>query len=388
MPAEKEQLKGLAKVEEIDRDRGQRARELKAQGKKIIAYLDGHPPVEIIAAAGLVPFPMAGDMAEPRTEADSRLETIMCPFIRSGFDLCLKKRYDFMDGLVACFSCDNIKKSYDVWRYYLEPSYARMILLPHVAHSGSHEYYKVELANFKKSLEKFTSKEVSNDDLNKSISLYNENRALMRQIYELRKPDPPLLSGAEMTQIIMAALSIPVEESNQLLTEVIKDIKERRSGPGKKSARLLLYASHINSMAFIQNIEESGANVVVDDMFFGTRQFFHDTPVTPDPLDGLVTRYLYKFPSPRTYRDSPGTRQEDLENRFGHIRKFAQEFQVNGAIVAITQYCDTHEYEAPDVRDYLQQIGLPVLHFEHDYSTTSFAPLKTRIQAFLEMIGQ
>lgn len=379
--------KGLAKAQAISQNRGQRARELKAQGKKIIGYLDGHPPVEIIAATDIFPFVITGDMAEPITEADAYLEAIMCPFIRSSFDLTLKKKYDFLDGLVVCFSDDNIKKSYDVWRYYFKFPYARMIMLPHVVHPPSHEFYKVELANFQKSLEKFTGKKISAGELNRYISLYNQNRALMRQLYEMRKADPPSLSGAEMTDIIMASLSIPVEESNQLLAEVIEDIKKRRSGPEKKKARLLLYASHINNSSFLQLIEESGANVVIDDMFFGTRQYFHDTPTTNDPLDGLVTRYLYDLPSPRTFRESPGNRQADLENRFGHMRKFVQGYRVNGAIVAITRYCDTHEYEAPDVRDYLQNLGLPVLHIEHDYSTMSFAPLKTRIQAFLEMIG-
>jgi bcr-type benzoyl-CoA reductase subunit C len=379
--------KGLARIKEIYSDRGQRARELKAQGKKIIGYLNGHPPVELIAAAGMFPYVITGDMAEPITEADAYLEAIMCPFVRSSFDLMVKGKYDFLDGLVMAFSCDNIKKSYDVWRYYFKPSYARMVMLPHVVHPGSQEFYKAELYSFKKSIERFTQQEISLPALRETIAQYNEYRALIRQLYEMRKPDPPLLSGARMTQIIIASLSLPVEESIPLLQEVIREIKEGKEAPPQRKARVLLYASHINEASFLQMIEDSGANVVVDDMFFGTRQFGQDVEPTEDPLDGLVARYLDKLPSPRTYRDSPGNREADLENRFGHIKRYAQEFQVNGAILAITRYCDTHEYEAPDVRDYLQRSGIPVLHIEHDYSTSTFAPLRTRVQAFLEMIG-
>ena len=53
----------------------------------------------------------------------------------------------------------------------------------------------------------------------------------------------------------------------------------------------------------------------------------------------------------------------------------------------IMRYCDTHELDAPDVRDYIQEMGVPVLHLEDDYSLTSIGGLRTRIEAFLEMIG-
>jgi len=51
------------------------------------------------------------------------------------------------------------------------------------------------------------------------------------------------------------------------------------------------------------------------------------------------------------------------------------------------RFCDTVELDVPDVRDYLTDMGYKVLHLEYDYSATATGQLKTRIQAFLEMIG-
>ena len=81
------------------------------------------------------------------------------------------------------------------------------------------------------------------------------------------------------------------------------------------------------------------------------------------------------------------TRREEMEERFSHIKNFANEFNVNGVIIYILKYCDSEEWEAPDLRDYIQEeLGLPVLHIEHDYSTVALAPWRTRVQAFVEMI--
>ena len=77
----------------------------------------------------------------------------------------------------------------------------------------------------------------------------------------------------------------------------------------------------------------------------------------------------------------------DLENRFGYLKDYVREWNVNGVILQSVRYCDTHGYEVPAVRDYLNSLGLPSVYLEHDYSQSSLAPLKTRIQAFLEVLG-
>ncbi len=378
---------GLDKAREIYQHRDKRARELRAQGKKVIGYLDAHVPLEIIAAADLVPYPIIGDTKDPITRADACLETIMCPFVRSSFDLALKGRYEFLEGFVAPFSCDSIKRSYDVWRYFCRFPFSRIVMLPHTVHAGSHEFYRQELASFKRSLEKLVQQEISEKKLKEAIAAYDTNRSLLKELCQLRKPTPPLLSGAEMLLVTIASLSLPVEESNELLEQIVKEVKNRKASPPSRKARLLLWASHIDDPSFIQMMEESGANVVIDDMYLGTRSYWHNVEPGPDPLSGLVHRYLDKSPNPHIVRDSSGVQQVDLENRFSYIKNLAQDFGANGAILAVTRYCDVHGFELPDLRDYLQGSGILALPLEYDYTVASFASWKTRIQAFLEIIS-
>jgi bzd-type benzoyl-CoA reductase N subunit len=384
----KTRTKGLARVQELYENRGSRARELKAQGKKIMGYMCCLAPLEIMTAADIVPIRILGDVREPITRADAHLETIACPYVRSCLDIALKGKYDFIDGLVVPHTCDNTYALYAIWASEIvpiSPSYHHYIDSPHMTFPTSFDFFEIELNRFKESLEKFTNSKISNQSLNNAIKLYNQNRALLRELYGMRRQDPPLLTGTEMTKVLVACRVIPVEESNELLSEVIEEIRHRRDIPAKKT-RLLVYGGEIDDITLIDLIEESGANVVVDDHCLGLRSFWHDVQADTNPLHGISVRYLENVACPRTYKQRTGSYKEDMDNRFGYLLEFAKEYDVKGVIIYVIRYCDTFELDAPGVREYLQKAGFPVLHIEDDYSTTTIGQLKTRVQAFLEMI--
>jgi len=378
--------KGLARAKELYENRDQRAKELRGDGKKVMGYICCYPPTELITAAGFVPYRITGSL-EPITAADAYLETLMCPYVRSCFDLGIKKEYDFVDGMIWPHTCDNIQKTYDIWKHYIPHSYFHYLDVPHMTDPSSFEFFTKELDILKESLEEFGGVKITEERLKEAIAAHNENRALLRQLTGLRKQDPPLISGTEMTQVMMAVMSTPVDEANELLRSIIEEVSTRKDGPQRKAARLLVYGCEIDDIAFINLVEESGANVAIDDLCFGTRHYWDDVATDGDPLKNLADRYLEKIMCPRTFRRSPGTRQEDLDNRFGYLRDFAKSFNVNGAILYIIRYCDTFEFDVPEVRDYLQQAGIPCLLLEDDYSLTSIGGFKTRIEAFLEVIG-
>lgn len=377
--------KGLDWAKRLYENRSQRAKELREEGKKVIGYICAFPPRELITAAGLVPYRITGTL-EPIAEADAYLETLMCPYVRSCLDLGIKKQYDFVDGMIWPHTCDNIQKTFDIWKHYVPHSYFHYLDVPHMPDPSSFEFFAKELDVLKGSLEEFGGVKITEECLKEAIGVHNENRALLRQLTGLRKQAPPLISATEMTQVMMAAMSIPVYESNEMLKNIIEEVSTRKDGPQNKATRLLIYGCEIDDIAFINLVEECGANVVIDDLCMGTRDYWKDVVMEGDPLKNLAHRILGEIMCPRTFRRSRGTRQQDLDNRFSYIRDFAKEFNVNGAILYIIRYCDTFEFDAPEVRDYLEEAGIRVLHLEDDYSLTSIQGFKTRIQAFLEMI--
>ena len=384
-----ENVSELKEADKYYQSYGLRARELKDQGKKIIGYLCAFTPLEIITAAGFIPFRIKGDVNEPITKADTQMETIVCPRIRSCFDMCLKGHYEFLDGLVIPHACDSITRSYSIWRYSLGLPYSHFINVPHTTRGPSMEFFKNELATFRKSLGGFRGQEISDEALAQAIALYNENRAKVRELYEFRKSNPPLITGTEVTKILVAAMGLPVQESSELLSSIIDEVKHRTAAPAKQLPRIMVIGGEIDDDTFIEMIEDSGARVVTDELCPGTREHWPDTKVTENPMDGIAERYLEKINCPRTYREWAGaTYQNDLEGRFGNIGRAIKDFRIDGVVLYILKYCDPFGFEVPAVKNYIESLGTPVLYIEDEHSMATIARMKTRIQAFLELIEQ
>ena len=384
--------KGLARAHEIDQNRDKRVKELNAEGKKIFGYICLYPVLEEVTALGIVPYRIFGDMREPITSADSYMSTVVCPFIRSCLDLGLKGRYDFLSGTVFAHACDIATHVIRVWNASVKTPNTHFIDTPHTTHEASLERYKILLQELQQNLEELTGEKLTPEKLKAAIAAHNQQRALMRELYDLRKPDPPLISMVEILKVAKALMSLPVEEGSELVREVISEVKERKDGPVKKSGRLLMWGPVQDDTALVEMIENLDANIVMDDTCVGSRAFFDDVELTDDPLDGLAHRYLVGLKCPRTYRDTiyGGTKKDnmaDLDIRFSYLKGFAKDWNVNGVILQALRYCESHSYEVTGLKDYFDSIGLPSIYLEPDYSEAALAPLRTRVQGFLEVIS-
>lgn len=388
--------KGLAKVKAmVAGDRFARAKELREQGKHVFGYICCFAPVEMMTALDIVPVRLLGDPNEPQTEADKHVENIMCSFIRSVFDIDMKGRFSFLDGLVVPHSCDSVCMTWGLWPYFNNSRAFKYFLnVPHTASSTGEQMMASALADYKKKLEEFTGKELTDEAIKAAIKVHNRQRQLIRSLYEYRKESAPRVTGTEVKEVLLAVMSLPVDEGNALLEEVLADVDAR---PARKpnGPRILVYGPAMDN-DFIDLAEECGAEVVVDDACLGTRFFMADVDETIDPYLALNRRYLGESLCPRTYRRpdesklAPGQTydyDEDIEMRLGHLAKYAKEWKADGAIFYVIRFCDSHGFDIPDARDSLKKNGVPVLVLEGDYTLVK-EQLKTRIQAFLEMLDQ
>jgi len=378
----------LKTVERYYKDYGIRAKELKAEGKKLIGYVCSFVPLEIITAAGCIPFRVRGNVHEPITTGDTLLETIVCPYYRSCFDLSVKHKYDFLSGIVIPHGCDSMVRSYSAWSYALPYSYFHFVNIPTVCDESSMEFFSAELNTFRKSLGKFAGKEITDEDLAKAIRLHNENRDKVKVLYEFRKVDPPLISGTELTMVLTVGSSLPIGESNALFDQVLAEMGRRGKSTLKKGSRILIDGACLDNIELIKLVEELGGNVVADTICNGARDYLPRTDMGRAPIDALAHRYLDKINCPKTYRENKtGTFEGDILSRFGDIGTYAKEFKVDGAILYVYKYCDPFGFEVPARKAYYKSIKVPLLHLEDVYSAGTIGQLRTRIQAFLEMIG-
>jgi len=383
---------GLSKAREIYLNRSGRAKELKAEGKKIIGYPCVYVPLEMLTALELVPYQTCGDIKEPITEADRALPGSFCPVMRNCLDCALKGKNDFLDGMVAIHSCDPQEKTARVWESYTSYPYFHFIDMPITIRPEALEYFRSQLNDFGKTLEAFTGKKLSKDKFESAIKFHNQQRALVRELYELTKPSSPRISGKEITLVIKALTGLPVSEGNDLLTETINEVKNRTAGPEKKLARLLIWSGTLDDTD-IMAVFEDKANVVMNESCGGIRAYRSSVKFTADPLEGLADYYLNEITCARTFRQATlgETRKDyagDLQSRFGYLKGIVREWNINGVIMLLVRYCDPFAFEMPSLKDYFDSIGISSTYIEYDYTVGALAPLRTRVEAFLETINQ
>lgn len=383
--------KGLERARQVYLNSSRRVQELKTAGRKIIGYPCVYVPLEILTALDVVPYRTCADIKNPVTEADRALPHSFCPIMRNCLDCALKNKNDFLDGMVTIHSSDPQEKTARIWQSYTHYSYFHFIDMPITVRPEALEYFKGQLDDFRKTLEAFAGKKLSSNKLEAAIKSHNQQRALVRELYELTKSSPPLVSGTEMVEVVRALTSLPVIEGNDLLAETIDEVRNRADGPENGSGRLLIWSSTLDDVEIMQACETK-ANVVMNESCGGMRAYRSAVKLTSDLFEGLASYYLNEIICARTFRQAAlgETKKDyarDLESRFGYLKGLIRDWRINGVVMLLVRYCDPFAFEMPQLKDYLDSLGVPSTYIEYDYTTGALGPLTTRVEAFLETIS-
>jgi benzoyl-CoA reductase subunit C len=257
--------------------------------------------------------------------------------------------------------------------------YSYYLPMPHHVQSPhAVPFLKAELAAFKKSLEVWTGAETTDDALGGAIETYNANRRLMREVYELRKSQPPPLSGEEAMQMVISNQMVDKAEHSDELKRLLKELPDR-DGSRNDGVRLMILGSEDDDISFIRLVESCGATFVIDDHCTGTRYFWNEVETNGNPLAALAERYVKRTPCP--------TKDWPERNRVPHILALAKEYDVQGAIIIQQKFCDPHELDIPIIQKELRKNGIKTLSLEFDV-TVPLGQMKIRCEAFLETLSE
>jgi len=369
-------MEALKPFRRILSDRHEAARQWKSRNRRVVGWTCTYTPEEVVYAADALPVMIWGSLGETNL-ADAYMPSNSCSFARSCFNAALRGDYDYLDAFVESTSCDNREKTYDMWVNYSRVPSIYLINTPHTNNEHAHQFFYREIVKFREWLERALGTHISDDSLKDAVAVYNENRNLLRKIYDLKARKPPLISGAEFLEIALSGLLMPKAEHNVLMNQFLSEVDHRSDLP-PEGVRLLVSGSVMDNVELVKLIESVGGTVVADDWCTGSRYFWNNVELNDEPLKAIARRYLDKVSSSFMLM---------REERFRHVAELARRFEVDGVIMFVIKYCDTHMFDAPHLRDELKAMGLPVLYLEWEHSMSGFAGLKTRIEAFIEMVG-
>jgi benzoyl-CoA reductase subunit C len=299
-----------------------------------------------------------------------------CPFSCGCLAEGLQGKYDYLDGLVIASGCFHNLQTFSSWCQEVDVGYSYYFYMPaHIQGVNTDSCLVAELREFKQSLEGWSGRSISDADIGHAISIYNENRRLMRDIYEFRKKEPPLISGLEAMQMVLSSQLMDKAEHNELLRQIAKEFTAHDShldsGP-----RLMIIGSGADDRELVGAIESWGANVVIDDHCLGSRYFWSEVEAGEDKLAALASRYIQRPPCPT--RDFPERR------RLGHLLDLVDAFSVQGAILLLHNHCEPHSYDVPIIEAKLGEINIPSIVLEVS-PPLAMGQIQNRVETLLEI---
>lgn len=351
----------------------------KEQGGKVIAYLGDDVPEEILISAGYLPIRVYGNSKGQTKIADKYLELAFDPVVRSQFDKIVGGKYTFAEHLVITYSTDVLLRIFYYLRqihsvepevpvpdtYFIDFLFTRFLT--------STLYNRDRLNNFKKIVEQWSGKEISDETLKKATALCEKNRRLLREIGTLRAAGSLKISGTEALQIIGSSLFMPKDEHNKLLEEVIIEAKNKSDLRG---APIFVTGSVHEEIDFYQIVENHGGIIVGEDHDWGNRHAAGSLDLTINPLHAIVDRVQTRLASPKkTFV-------------FDRVTALIEEVRKSGAKAVIFYFRkndDASSWDYPEQKKALENMGIKTLLLvKQPYDLTEAENLDTIVSEFIQ----
>ena len=352
-------------------------RRWRESGGKVVGHFQVYFPEEIVHAAGILPFKICGAQIET-VQADSRFGSYLCSILKTSLELALSKRVE-LDMFVTHPICDAARNLGAVWGRNF-PYSCQILYLPQNANSpAAVTYLRNEYARLQRAIEGIAGRPVREDDLRRSLSVYNRNRALLRDLYAIKRETPWLVSADEAYVLVAIGGLIPREEHNELLEAVLPQIAAR---PNKKQDKIRLVFEggfcEQPPLDLIRAIARS-CYIVDDDFLIGLRWILEDVSLDGDPLFNLAHAYLEKSSYSPVQHDLRKPKEKMLIERIRNSRAEA-------AILSAAKMCEPGLEEQVAYLHALDKEGIPYFISEFEEKMTTFEHMEIQLETFVENI--
>ena len=358
----------------------------KKKGVKIVGYFPGnYVPEEIIYASGAVPLCLIhGANPHPADVGLSLAPHLICPFSRSQLGERLLKEnpyYRMMDMLVAPITCQHLKKVAEIWEYNHEVKMFKLGIPQQYTNDFELEYYTERLKVLRDRLQAFTGVDITDEKLGEAIDLYNKMRGFLREISFMRRDSNDLITSLEFVKLNHASFYADPVFMVDYLESLCNELKGKKVDSKIKKPGILLIGPNIGygDYRVLELVEAAGGEIVIEEICEGIRYYWHDIENSGNPFQSLTKGYLSERVPCAFMRNS-------ARKRLDFVLKLIDDFNVSGVIWYELLYCETYDVESYYFAEEIGKRDIPMLILESGYSTADTGQMKTRIDAFIEIV--
>jgi len=346
-------------------------------GRPVIGVLPAYFPLELIHAAGGYPVQLwgAGGSIE---HADACLQSYCCSVSRSLLELEMRG----VTGMVAAYAftslCDTLVNLREVYRRRFDKPTVEFSIPASQSREARKAYLSTVIESVLKGLEAVTGRAVSREAMRSSAALYGRIRSLQREIYRVRRQKPGVAKNGDFYAVLKAGFFLPPEDYEPLLDRLVAELEALPPRKGRRP-RLVLSGMVFEPVGAFAVFDDVQADVVDDDFANGWRSAAKGA-LQVDDLAAGITDYVYSgAPCCCIYHPE--------SDRHAYLVEKAKAADADGVLFWSIRFCEPDAFDRPQLSERLKQEGIPAVTLEMDLATGNFEPIKTRVEAFCEMIG-
>src|SRR3990170_2994381 len=375
---------------------GQRQEELqkaKQNGKKVIGYFCSFAPIELVLAADAIPVRVSSGWYDASKIGDRVVPVEVCPMVRSAIGaqmISLSPFLELSDALISVLTCDGMTKLSEILGDY-KPVWS--MPLPRFKDSKhALRFWNEEIRLAKEKIEKLTGTKIDKKNLRASIELVHGATKAFRRLQELRK-GPPVIMGRDAMLVNQAFMWDDIarwtEKTAALCDELDKKVQQKAWACPPDTPRVLVTGTPMiwpDNWKLPSLVEEaSPQGVIVADELCSSERILYDHVgidewTMDDMLKAIAERYLMASTCPCF------TSKDGNEDRVNWLLNKVKEWKVVGVIYYVVRGCMLYAMEYSRVKKVLDRINIPVYYLDTEYTREDVGQMKTRVEAFLEML--
>jgi benzoyl-CoA reductase subunit C len=242
-------------------------------------------------------------------------------------------------------------------------------------------YYVQELQELRKGLERIAARPITDDDIRRSIAIYNENRRAVRAVYDFRARSPWRAPSPDVYLLMRAGMVLPVEAHTQLLYDYLRQA-EAENQPLRDNCRIVLTGAFCEQppLNLIRSIERAGCYIVDDDFMLVTRWLVDDVAEAGDPIADLAHAFLTQSTETSAHYEPDGARKGQ------YLVETVRARNAEGVIFAAPSFCDPALLERPMLQRRLTDAAIPYIAFKYAENSAQMQPIREQAGTFADSI--
>jgi benzoyl-CoA reductase subunit C len=347
--------------------------------KKRIGFACAYTPLPLIDAAGFVPYRIL-PVTSSLDQAGSVLHDNMCPHVKRVLDRALSGDLPDLAGVVFMNSCESMRRLADAWRQVRPSDHHFVVDLPSMDTPSSVAFLSRQLSLLWRTLLEWSGAGAAEKEIGRSAAKYDDLAGRLSGL-ERAINAAGTAGGRRLLQgMFNRTVTLPAEESLAELQKLEGTLAGREKSPD--AVAVYLFGNVMPDEEAFDLLERSGCRIVGDSLCTASRQIVPmDWSDGGDPFMQLAGVLLARPPCARTVAP-------DLPGRLAAITvEEARRCGARAAIAHVMKFCDPYLARLPAVSRVLGEAGLPLLVLEGDCTLRSLGQSRTRIEAFVEMLG-